>query len=193
MIILGIFNVFSCVFALSFFIMFNMKGNEIRSDKCLLLPWMILSSLFTFFMLIGACILTHGFSIFCKTFNRSLLNGLNSKKKSLKISYPMCRNAQIYLWDNIDSQHLFDYLMISNVSVWLLFVILLLINVVILLRILFVIKYIEYQLHDQELLIIKYARILRMRRINQSYNIQLPMVSLKKDCSKEFKVLDLFE
>ena len=154
--------------------MFNMK-ELVRNDHCLLIPWFIINTVFIGIVFVGACIFTVGFSKFCFSFNQNM-------GKS-------CRSVQFHEWPGINTRFLFDYLMVSSTSMWLHFFNLILVDTVIFLRIMCVIKFIEYQLHDQEILTIKYYRILRHERIKKSYDIDLPMeINQSEDSS--FRTVD---
>ena len=142
-----------------FTIMFSLK-DQIKNDNCLLLPWLIINTSFTIFILTAAVILTNGFVYFCKNINTNLTT---------------CRSLQFMIFKDFDNQYLFDYFISSIVSVWLLFVISNLVNVAIILRIVNVFQTIEYKEYNQELLMIKYARITKRHRMNKSYDIQLPL------------------
>lgn len=156
--------------------MFNMK-DLIKNDHCLLIPWILISTIFTFVVFIGASMFTHGFSVFCDSYKATI--------KDIRQIEGSCRSVQFSQWISIDTKNLFDYLMVSNISIWILFLNLILVDVVIFLRIMCVVKFVECQLHDQEVLLVRYYRILRKERVDRSYNISLPM-KLKKSENNSF-------
>lgn len=154
--------------------MFNMK-DLIKNDHCLLIPWILISSSFTFIVFIGACMFTHGFSVFCDSYKATI--------KDIQIE-GSCRSVQFSRWNVIDTKNLFDYLMVSNISIWILFINLILVDVAIFMRIMCVVKFVESQLHDQEILLVRYYRILRKERMDRSYNMSLPMkIKKPESCS----------
>lgn len=148
--------------------MFSQK-DQIKHDNCVLIPWLTLNSTFTIAILTGALKLTNGFAYFCETFNTNFL--LDSKH----YSSITCRNLQFIPLETLSNQYLFDYLIISIGSAWLLFILSNLINATIILRVVYVFQTIEYKEYNQELLMIKYARITKRNRMNKSYDIQLPL------------------
>ena len=166
---LGIFNAFICVLSMFYFIMFSMKDSDlIENDDCLLIPWILINLVFTLLILVGAFIASFGLASFCSDFLKSLEaihQGVNFN----------CKKVQYLEWKNSGGDFVYDYLVVSTVALWVLLILYLLVDLTILMRIGYILKSIKNQKNEQEALIIKYARILKMKRLNKSYDIQLPL------------------
>jgi hypothetical protein len=173
-IIVGLINTFMCILAIFFFIMFNMK-ELVANDYCLLIPSIILSSINTIIIFIAVYLSTYGFATFCKNFYMKLIFSFKELTDSHGLNWYHCRLIQTNNWKNFNAENLFDNYLISSLSLWLLFFLVILLDFAILMRIILVIKYMKYQENKNEFLIIKYARILKTQRINKSYDIQLPV------------------
>jgi len=130
----GILAFIYSIISLFFFIMFNIK-EMIENDYFLLWPWMVLSSIVTLFVLVSSCLITNGFAIFC-----SNLNNLNKS----------CRDFQYIDWKKFNSHFFYDYLLISVISSWLLFTIMLFIVMGIFFRILIIYRHYENEILDLE-------------------------------------------
>ena len=166
---LGIFNEFICVLSMFYFVMFSMKDSDlIENDDCLLVPWILINLVFTLLILVGGFIASFGLASFCSNFFKSL-EAINQR-----FNFD-CKKVQYLEWKNSGGDFVYDYLVVTTVALWILLILYLLVDLTILMRIGFILKSIKNQKNEQEALIIKYARILKMKRLNKSYDIQLPL------------------
>ncbi len=123
----GILLSFYAILSLFFFVMFNMK-DLIESDFCLLLPWLLFSSLITILVFISSFVQTQGFQKFCDE-----MKNLNNPNKP---SWQSCRETQFFLWtDFIQLGHFYDKLLVSTCVNWFTFVLMVLVDLDIFARI----------------------------------------------------------
>lgn len=129
---IGILSFAYSVISLFFFIMFNIK-EMMENDYFLLWPWMTFSSIITLLVFVCSCLITKGFFHFCST--------LNNLQKS-------CRDFQYFNWKRVDAFLFYDLLIVSLFSSWLLFVIMIFIVSGIVIRIFFIYRHYEQEIHD---------------------------------------------
>jgi hypothetical protein len=130
---IGILIVSFSVISMFFFVMFNMK-ERIDNDYFLLWPWVTLSSIFTLLVLVCSCLIANGLDTFCA----SLVTNTNSK----------CRDFQFYDWKKFNASFFYDYLLVSLISSWLLFIIMVFIVVAVFFRIVFIYRNYRHEILD---------------------------------------------
>ena len=123
---IGIIEIGYCTISMFFFLMFNQKNLK-ESDYFLLSPWIMFTSIVLLLVLVCACMITRGFVDFCG-------NEFD------------CRVGQLYVWKKINSSYFYDYLIVSLVSSWMLFLVMLLIDVAILIRIVFIYRNYKHEM-----------------------------------------------
>ena len=126
----GVLTICYCVISMFFFVMFNIK-DLVESDYFLLTPWLTFSSVFSLVVLLCACFITVGFVNFC--------DGLTSSQFS-------CRESQYFEWKRIKNSHFYDYIVLSMSSSWLLFLVMLFVDVDILTRIIFIYRNYNFEI-----------------------------------------------
>lgn len=123
---IGIIVVSYCIISLFFFIMFNMKRLA-DSDFFLLVPWLTLTTICTALVFVSTILISNGFANFCQKI--SSLNGRLT-----------CQSASIVVNEelNVINENFYVELIICTVCSWILGVIMLLIDINVLIRILFI-------------------------------------------------------
>jgi len=111
--------------------------------------WLVINLALTLTVLISAFFITTGFIRLCQT-----------------VPIDSCRNLQNLKWENKptwDTGSIYDQLLVASLAGWVLFVLLGIINVALFIRLRCIVEDIKCEVHEHEVLMVRYARILRKR------------------------------
>ena len=140
---IAVLNIFNCVFTLSFFLILTLDMPPNQHSLLATITWLIINSLLTLTVLVSAFLVTHGFIRSCQTLPSS---GIGQS----------CRQMMTGL--------VFDQLIVASVCGWVLLCWLVAVDFGVFMRVVCIVEDVECEVNEYEVLMVRYARILRRRR-----------------------------